>query len=148
MVPKITTTIAAMVLTKSLFVKLTFEMLPARGQQHSFPTHEHMLSWKYRRFWQKMSWPRGNRAPKLALACSLCVGSNIHFRTRTDVLVKVSKFLCQKCLDPRNQTPSIRIHAESSNRHFLSNVIEYKTALVPSVEWWRRWWWWWRWRRW
>ena len=34
-------------------VKLTFEMLNVRGQQHSFSTHERVFLWKCRRFWDR-----------------------------------------------------------------------------------------------
>ena len=34
-------------------VKLTFEMLTAHGQQHSFWTHERMFLWKCQSFWDR-----------------------------------------------------------------------------------------------
>ena len=34
-------------------VKLTFEMLTVRGQQHSFSTHERVFLWKCQRFWDR-----------------------------------------------------------------------------------------------
>ena len=34
-------------------IKVTFEMLTARGQQHSFSTHERMFLWKYQSFWDR-----------------------------------------------------------------------------------------------
>ena len=34
-------------------VKLTFEMLTVRGQQHSFSTHERMFLWKCQSFWDR-----------------------------------------------------------------------------------------------
>ena len=36
-----------------LEVKLTFEMLTVRGQQHSFSTHERMFLWKCQSFWDR-----------------------------------------------------------------------------------------------
>ena len=45
-------------------VKLTFEMLTVRGQQHSFSTHERMFLWQCQRFWdRKCLDPRGTRTP-------------------------------------------------------------------------------------
>ena len=34
-------------------VKLTFEMLTVRGQQHSFSTHERMFLWNWQSFWDR-----------------------------------------------------------------------------------------------
>ena len=49
-------------------IKLTFEMLTVRGQQHSFSTHERMFLWKYQSFWdRKYLAPRGTRAPNLQI---------------------------------------------------------------------------------
>ena len=34
-------------------VKLTFDMLTVRGQQHSFSTHERIILWKYQSLWDR-----------------------------------------------------------------------------------------------
>ena len=49
-------------------VKLTFEMLTVRGQQHSFSTHERMFLWKCQSFWDRKCldlW--GTRTPNLRI---------------------------------------------------------------------------------
>ena len=49
-------------------VKLTFELLIVRGQQHSFSTHERMLLWKCQSFWDRKCLDlRGTRAPNLRI---------------------------------------------------------------------------------
>ena len=115
-------------------VKLTFEMITVRGQQHSFSTHERKFLWKCQSFWDKKCLDLGaTRTPNLRIhaECSnylsyqgqtLAVPCFEHwlwlyryfwskanswnvncaratafiFDTRTEVLVKVSKFLRQK----------------------------------------------------
>ena len=49
-------------------VKLTFEILTVRGQQHSFSTHERMFLWKCQSFWDRKCldlW--GTRTPNLRI---------------------------------------------------------------------------------
>ena len=49
-------------------VKLTFEMLTVRGQQHSFSTHERVLLWKCQSFWDRKCLDlRGTRIPNLRI---------------------------------------------------------------------------------
>ena len=49
-------------------VKLTFDMLIVRGQQHSFSTHERVFLWKCQSFWdRKCLYLRGTRAPNLRI---------------------------------------------------------------------------------
>ena len=49
-------------------VKLTFEMLTLRGQQHSFSVHERVFLWKCQNFWDKKSLDlRGTRTPNLRI---------------------------------------------------------------------------------
>ena len=36
-------------------VKITFETLTVRGQQHSFSTHERVFLWKFQSFWDNVS---------------------------------------------------------------------------------------------
>ena len=49
-------------------VKVTFEMLAVRRQQHSFSTHERMFLWKCQSFWdRKCLYLRGTRTPNLRI---------------------------------------------------------------------------------
>ena len=49
-------------------VKLTFEMLTVRGQQHSFSTYGWMFLWKCQSFWdRKCLHLRGNQTPNLRI---------------------------------------------------------------------------------
>ena len=49
-------------------VKLTFDMLTVRGQQHSFSTHERMYLWKCQSFWDRKCLDmRGTRTPNLRI---------------------------------------------------------------------------------
>ena len=49
-------------------VKLAFEMLTVRGQQHSFSTHERMFLWKCQSFWDRKCLDRkGTRTPYLLI---------------------------------------------------------------------------------
>ena len=49
-------------------VKLTFEMLTARGQQHSFSTQERVFLWKCQSFWARECLDlRGTRTPNLRI---------------------------------------------------------------------------------
>ena len=47
-------------------VKLTFDMLTVRAQQHSFSTHKRMFFWKCQSFWDRKCFDlRGTRTPNL-----------------------------------------------------------------------------------
>ena len=49
-------------------VKLTFDMLTVRGQQHSFTTHERVFLWKCPDFWDRKYLDlRGTRTPNLRI---------------------------------------------------------------------------------
>ena len=49
-------------------VKLTFDMLTVRGQQHSFWTHERVFLWKFQSFWDRKCLDlRGTRTPNLRI---------------------------------------------------------------------------------
>ena len=49
-------------------VKLTFEMLTVRGQQHSFSTHERVFLWNCQSFWDRKCLDlRGTRTPNLRI---------------------------------------------------------------------------------
>ena len=49
-------------------LKLTFEMLTVRGQQHSFSTHERVFLWKCQSFWDRKCLDlRGTRNPNLRI---------------------------------------------------------------------------------
>ena len=49
-------------------VKLTFEMLTVRGQQHSFLTHKRVFLWKCQYFWDRKCLDlRGTRTPNLRI---------------------------------------------------------------------------------
>ena len=49
-------------------LKLAFEMLTVRGQQHSFSTHERMFLWKCQSFWDRKCLDlRGTRTPNLLI---------------------------------------------------------------------------------
>ena len=49
-------------------VKLTFEMLTVRGQQHSFSTHERVFLWKCQSYWDRKCVDlRGTRTPNLRI---------------------------------------------------------------------------------
>ena len=49
-------------------VKLTFETLTVRGQQHSFSTHERVFLWKCKSFWDRTCLDlKGTRTPNLRI---------------------------------------------------------------------------------
>ena len=55
-------------------VKLTFEMLTVRGQQHSFATHELVFLWKCQKFWDRKCLDlMGTRTPNLRIHDGLSV---------------------------------------------------------------------------
>ena len=96
--------------------------LSYQGQTFAVPCSEHWLWW-YRYFRSKVNIWTVNCARTTAFI----------FDTRTDVLVKVSKFLRQKCLDlSGTRTPNLRIHTECSNH--LS--YQGQTFAVPCFEHW------------
>ena len=55
-----------------LEVKLTFEMLTVRGQQHLFWTHERVFLWKCQSFWDRKCLNlRGNSNPQPSDSCRM-----------------------------------------------------------------------------
>ena len=86
---------------------------------------EHWI-WRYRYFWSKVNICNVN--------CERA--TTLIYDTRTDVLVKVSKFLRQKMSRPEGtRTPNLRIHAESFNhlsyqgQTFAVPFFSYTSAL-------------------
>ena len=57
-------------------VKLSFEMLTVRGQQHSFSTHERVVLWKCQSFWDRKCLDlRGTRTPNLRASANTVLAS-------------------------------------------------------------------------
>ena len=62
-------------LYRYFLVKLIFEMLTVRSQQHSFSTDSRMFFWKCQRFWrQKMCGPERDSKPNLSDFCRMLYG--------------------------------------------------------------------------
>ena len=68
-------------------VKLTFDMLTVRGQQHSFSSHERVFLWKCQRFWDRKCLDlRGARTPNLRIHAKCSNPSWISNYTHYNVL--------------------------------------------------------------
>ena len=75
-------------------VKLTFDMLTVRGQQHSFSAHERVFLWKCQSFWDRKCLDlRGTRTPNLRIhaECSILLS----YQGQTFAVQRFEHWLCR-----------------------------------------------------